>query len=373
MTATASQTTDRPSGVGRHLVVGPGPIDTDVHEMMPSAQVDELVPYLPPQWARYVTEFGFKGYSGAVPWSRSPTRNRAEWLVGGAAMGSNPLKTAEDIFDKMGISVGILNNAYHVPAAMPGAYELAAALAHAYNDYLAENWLAKDARFAGSVYVVPDDAEEAAREIDRVGGHPQIVQVLLPVVVDRQLGHRRYRPIFEAAVRNDLVIAYHHVLDTKCAFGYPNYFSEWHTTALPDAMMCQVASLLFNGLFDSFPSLKVCCLESGFSWMPGLMFRADRQRLQFRDEVPWVKRKPSELLRDHVRLATQPMEDFTSRQLLQVIDLMGSEEMIMFSSDYPHHDADVPARALPAGIPDSLQTKIMRENALATYPKLKAM
>jgi predicted TIM-barrel fold metal-dependent hydrolase len=85
-----------------------------------------------------------------------------------------------------------------------------------------------------------------------------------------------------------------------------------------------------------------------------------------------VKRKPSEIFREHVRLATQPMEDHNARQLMAVIELMGSDEMIMFSSDYPHYDTDLPARTLPAGLPKGVRDKIMRGNALATYAKLKA-
>ena len=348
-----------------------GPIDTDVHDMLPSGRVDELIPYLQPNWARYVRDCQFQGPPNYLPWPRAPARVRAEWQIDGAPQGSNPAKVVTDLFDGMGVGAAVLCNPSMHLSSMRGAFELAAALATAYNDYSIEHWLEKDTRFLGSVYVVAQYPEDAAREIDRVGGHPQIVQVFLPVVSDRQYGQRQYWPIYEAAVRNDLVIGMHHGQDVSGVFGFPNYFSEWHTTVLPAAMAAQVASMLFNGVFDHFPTLKVCCLEAGFSWMPSLMSRADHQRLQFREEIPWMKRKPSEHLREHVRLATQPMENFNAKQFLQIIDLLDSEEMLMFSSDYPHYDADLPARSLPAGLPNGLREKIMRDNALATYPKLR--
>ena len=348
-----------------------GPIDTDVHEILPSGRIDELIPYLPDHWKRYVTDFGFSGPPNPLPWTRAPARVRAEWQIAGAAQGSDPDKFIADLFDGLGVAAGILNNVAMSVSAMRGAFELAAAVATAYNDYSIEHWLEKDPRLFGSVYVVAQDPAQAAREIDRVGSHPKIVQVFLPIVSDRQYGQRQYWPIYDAAVRNDLVIAFHHGSDLTGVFGFPNYFSEWHTTVLPAAVSAQIGSLLFNGVFDRYPTLKVCCLESGFGWMPSLMFRADHQRRQFREEIPWVKHKPSELLREHVRMATQPMEDYDARQLMQVMDLMGSEDMIMFSSDYPHYDADLPARSLPSGLSHNVRDKIMRENALMTYPKLK--
>jgi predicted TIM-barrel fold metal-dependent hydrolase len=341
--------------------------------MLPSGRVDELLPYLSPYWARYVRSSGFQGPPNHLPWYRAPARLRAEWQIEGAVQGSDPKKAAADLFDGLGVSAALLCNPSMHVSSMRGAFELAAAIGTAYNDYSIEHWLDKDPRFFGSVYVVAHHPEEAAREIDRVGAHPQIVQVFLPVVSDRQYGQRQYWPIYEAAVRNDLVIGMHHGQDVTGVLGYPNYFSEWHTTVLPAAMAAQIASMLFNGVFDRFPTLKVCCLEAGFSWMPSLMSRADHQRLQFREEIPWVKRKPSEHLRQHVRLATQPMEHFSGSEFMKLVDLFGSEDMLMFSSDYPHYDSDSPARALPAGLPQGLRQKIMRDNALATYPKLKGV
>src|SRR5690242_8777019 len=87
-----------------------GPIDTDVHEMLPSGRVDELIPYLPSNWARYVRDSQFQGPPNYLPWPRAPARLRAEWQIEGAPAGSDPIKAAGDLFDGLGVAAAVLCN-----------------------------------------------------------------------------------------------------------------------------------------------------------------------------------------------------------------------------------------------------------------------
>ena len=135
-----------------------------------------------------------------------------------------------DLIEGMGVTTPILSGLFR-GSRVEHDYELMVALASAYNDWLIEEWLDKDSQMYGSVQVIAHQPELAAREIDRVGAHPQMVQVLLPTVENRQYGDPMYRPIYEAALRNDLVIAMHHSADTACVLGFPRYFIEWHTLA----------------------------------------------------------------------------------------------------------------------------------------------
>jgi predicted TIM-barrel fold metal-dependent hydrolase len=169
-----------------------------------------------------------------------------------------------------------------------------------------------------------------------------------------------------------LVLGLHHAYGTRTVFGYPRQHIEWKSLAPSHGMMAQLSSLIFNGVFDEFSELKVVAMEAGFTWLPYFMSRLDQQYIGFRDQVPWVKRKPSDHLREHVLLTTQPMEFLTGRQFMNLIDDIESDSMIAFSSDYPHYDSDVVSEALPAGVPEDLRLKIMGGNAAATYPKLAA-
>jgi predicted TIM-barrel fold metal-dependent hydrolase len=80
-----------------------------------------------------------------------------------------------------------------------------------------------------------------------------------------------------------------------------------------------------------------------------------------------VKRRPSEYLKDHVRLTSQPIEQpDDDRKLLTMLELMDAENLLMFSSDYPHWDFDSPAHALPK-LPENVHRRIFETNARAWY------
>lgn len=130
----------------------------------------------------------------------------------------------------------------------------------------------------------------------------------------------------------------------------------------------QVISLIVEGVFDKFPELRVALIESGVTWLPSLMWRLDKEWKGLRREVPWVKRLPSQYIRDHIRLTTQPLDAPPDLQhVQQIIEQLGSDELLMFATDYPHWHFDAPGEAFPAGLPASLERKIKFENARAFY------
>jgi predicted TIM-barrel fold metal-dependent hydrolase len=211
------------------------------------------------------------------------------------------------------------------------------------------------------------------REIERLGSHPKMVQVMMYIGPAREtaFGEPQYHPIYEAAVRHNLVLSIHHSENSPTALGFHRYFIEWHTL-VPQVFMSEMTSLIFNGVFDKYPELKVLMVEGGFSYVPHLMWKADQQYRELRIEVPWVKRLPSDIIRSNFCFSTQPIEEFTAEQLDQIINQMGSDELICFSTDYPHWDYDSPTEALPADMSEDLKRKIFSENARNIYQKLPA-
>ena len=346
-------------------------VDADVHEAMPNS--DTLLPYLAPEWHNFVRPH-FRSLPTGMPFEPPNQRAfRREWEREGASAYGNSAYSVDILRDDLltgeGVSVAILNGFVHF-SAQQGWYEQAAAMAAAYNDWQIEQWLEKEPRLRGSVHVVAHDPQQAAREIDRVGSHPQVVQVFLPGVNDRQYGDPMYHPIYEAAVRNDLALALHFSTSALTALGWMRYFVEWHALAPQQVTAPQIASLVFNGVFDRFPTLKVSVLEAGVMWVPWLMRRLDMYYKEFRVEVPWVKRLPSKHIRDNVRFTTQPMEAQTPGELTTLIEQLGSDRMLMFSTDYPHWDADSADAVLPRSLPEELRRRIRWQNAVETYPKL---
>jgi uncharacterized protein len=347
--------------------VGEPVIDVDVHEMLTS--VSELAPYLAEPWRSRITmPDGWQGLPG-FPYSYPQVGGLARAdavLESGAPAGSSYERLREQVLDAYPIERAILTSLFH-PTDISVQPEFAVAMASAYNDWLIETWLSRDERLLGSIAVAAQCPDAAAREIDRVGPHPRIVQVMLPAGSRDVLGRAFYTPLFEAAVRHDLAVAFHQTNDTHTAVGLPPYYIEWHT-AIPQVWQSQLIGLVFNGMFDRLPDLRVAMIEGGWTWLPSLLWRLDLNYRSLRREVPWVKRMPSEYVRENVAFSSQPMEyPDDPRDLYRMFEMVGTDRFLMFATDYPHWDFDAPDRAIPHTFPADVRRRILYDNAVDFY------
>ena len=131
-------------------------------------------------------------------------------------------------------------------------------------------------------------------------------------------------------------------------------------------------SLIYEGVFGKFPGLKAVLMESGVTWLPAWMWRANKTWRGVRAEVPWLEKSPAEYAREHVRVTCQPFDaPPTAAMLRKIIEEIDCEDMLLFSTDYPHWHFDG-NDALPDGLPEHLIQKILVGNAMKTYPRLSA-
>jgi len=342
-------------------------IDTDVHER---AELPALVPYLEPMWQKYITDFGWVPERN-LPYAQFAAGglDRADAkLPDGRPGGSDLGLLRKQLLDEYDIDYAILTGWLDASALHPGWPEFKTALMTAYNTWQIEHWLEKDQRLLGSIHVNAHDPQGAAREIDRLADHPRMAQAIL-YISDKPYGDPFFLPVFEAAARNNLPVGFHHSENSPTAFGYHRYFVEWHTL-VPQVFMSTIISLIFNGVLDKFPELKIIMIEGGFTWAPHLMSRADQQFKQLHSEVPWVKRMPSQIIRDQVRFATQPTEEMTLERFMQLIEWVESEELFCFSTDYPHGDSKYPEAVdhfLKLPIANEDKRNILWDNCAAYY------
>ncbi len=350
-----------------------GLIDADLHCAVPG--VEALFPYLPSYWVDHVRGSVFKGPSetyyppnapvAARPGSRPP----AEPGAGTApSPGSRLDLLVEQALEPLGVERAVLSCLY----AIDGLHnpEAAAAFASAVNDWLIAEWLEREPRLRGSIVVPVQLPELAAREIDRVAAHPGFVQVLLPVRTEHPLGSRLFRPLWEAIARHDLVAGIHYggvPGNPPFPSGWPSYFLEEYA-GMAQVFQSQLTSIISEGVFDLYPNLRLALLESGFTWLPAFMWRFDKEWRNLRFLVPWVKRAPSEYMREHVRLSVLPLDAPPDpADLVRTIDQLGSDEMLLFATDYPHRHAADPLAALLPHLEAGLARRIASENARALY------
>ncbi len=337
-------------------------IDCDVH--VPEPEVEALYPHLPTHWVENVRQTAFKG-ARASYYPPSMVTDPA-FARGSEESSLDALR--RHVLDRDGVELAILNCLYAIDSLHNP--EAAVDFARAANDWIIEQWLERDHRLRASMVVPVQLPEEAAREIDRVGGHPGFVQVLLPVRTEHPLGSRINRPLWAAIDRHHLVAGIHFggvPGNPPFPSGWPSHYFEEHA-GMAQVAQSQLCSIVSEGVFDLFPQMRVTLSECGFTWLPAFMWRFDKEWRNLRRLVPWVKRAPSEYLRQHVRLTIQPLDaPPTTRLLLEVVDQIGSEDMLLFASDYPHRHASDPAEQLLARLPEGLARKVGDENARAWY------
>lgn len=337
-------------------------IDSAISIDVPS--VRSLFPYLSDWWRDYITESGFTGPEATALFP--PTTALGAPTAGG--LPDAPVAALRPHLDSWGATHGILYPRYGVT--ILHNEDLAAALSGAVNDWQREVWLAGDARLRGSIVVPAQNTAQAVAEIDRLGAEPGFVQVALPVRSEAPYGKRRFWPIFEAAVRHELPVAIYAggaAGTPSTPVGRPSYAVEEYV-AYAQAFAAQLISLIAEGVFTSFPDLRVVLAGSGCTWLPSLLWRFDKNWKGLRREVPWLTRPPSHYLRAQVRLTIAPFDGpRDAAHLVRFHEYCGSDELLLLSSDFPYGDPTAPGTLLPAGLPEKMRAGIADGHARALY------
>ncbi|HEX6509836.1 MAG TPA: amidohydrolase family protein [Chloroflexota bacterium] len=354
-------------------------IDADVHHNWKSAR--DIVERLPRRWRDYAMG---PGKNGALPISPTPrgiqhpggTNKRLDTFP---ACGGPPASDYEtlraQLLEAHNVERCVLVFENELMPAIDNPY-FAHALIEAAHDWNRDTWLSENDDRLYSVVMVPTQLpEKAAGEIRRVGRNPKIVAALLSFNgLHRPYGDPMYRPIFEAAQELDLPVVMH----ATGAEGYGGVLPsnaggravtrlEGHTL-LHMSTIQHVTSLVLGGVFEQFPRLKFVAIEAGTAWLPWLAWKLDAHYDILRRESEWVKRPPSEYLREHVLLTTQPLEMSPEpEQLQQLYEAFGGmDDLLCFATDYPHWDADT-SGFIRRRLPPDWHRKVFYENALGAF------
>ena len=352
-------------------------IDTDVHPTM--LPTDEAVAqHLSRRWQDYLAMIGIRDYSTerTIPPQRKFT-HRTDAVDESGRPATIPSFTRHQLLDGFDMSGAVLNDTQGIMFLKGNGNfpaQLMMELCRAYNDAHRELWMADDPRFYASINVPVEDPAAAVAEITRCRegelGH-RYVQVMVESRTDYPIGNPKYWPIFEACEHYGIPLGIHTSPGRRMtASGGINYYYEWHCgIALRNYTMAP--SLIFEGVFDQFPALKIAMIEQGWAWAVPFAWRMDASWRTLREEVSHLQRKPSEYLREHFWFGSQPMvEPERKKEFKHVIgqfeDFFGPEHL-MFSSDYPHWDFDSPYEAISSSISIENRRKILGENASDLY------
>lgn len=349
-----------------------GIVDCDVHPIQRSPA--DLYPYMTKRWREHYETFGpsiRQGLSAMQVFPRmmaAGQRADAYPANGGPPGCDLDLMIAQHL-DPAGVEWGML-----VSLSKGGMEErnpgFAQALSHAVNDWQIEDWVRKEPRLRAGIVVPQEDAAFAQNEIELRAREEAFRQIIISPRSAEPLGRRRYWPIYAAAQAAGLPIGIHPAAfnggSPSTGGGWPTYYMQEHY-AFCTGVAGNISSMIFEGVFEEFPRLKIALIESGFTWIPAMGWRMDRQWERMRAEVPHVKRPPSEYIREHFWFATQPMEEPENPDhLVEMIEWVGWDRLL-FSTDYPHWDYDDPRHCIRFTMTETQRAMLFRDNAKALY------
>lgn len=269
--------------------------------------------------------------------------------------------------DKETIDTSVLfpTSAFHMSRLSEKDY--AAAYCRAYNNWIAEH-CKESPRLKGVAIVpfqnVPAAVAEANRAITKLG----LVGIAIASFgMKEHLGKPEFWPIYEELQRLNVPLLVHNSRQGPAGEIRFDTFLFKHTIGRPIETLIDCAALMYGGVPEKFPDLRIAFLECGAGWVPYWMDRMDEEWEKRQSEAPLLKAKPSEYMtRGNWFFAAEPEET----TLPYVIDRVG-EKVILFASDYPHWDGNFPYMVSTLkdrkDISESEKQKILCENALRLY------
>ncbi len=273
--------------------------------------------------------------------------------------------------DEDGIDVMVLYPTSGLGIGLIAEERLASAVAKAYNTWLHEFCQADPARLKLVALLPPHDPHEAAEEIERAATQLGAVAVMLPTHVPLRpdFGHRYWDPLYAAAERHDLAVAFHHKsVHGELTDQRHHSFITVHTIGHPVEQMISLTSVIMGGVVERFPRLRFAFLEGGVGWVPFWMDRMDEEyekRGAF--EAPELTKEPSEYVRSGRIFFGVECGEKTIPDAVR----WGLEDTLLYSSDYPHWDGDWPGTVRRVrgrdDMSETVKRKMLYENAARFY------
>ncbi len=285
--------------------------------------------------------------------------------------GLDPHEHVKDM-DVDGVAAGLLYPSQGLTLFRVPATDVLSASFRAYNDYLAEFCRPYPDRLKGIAMINLDAVADGVEELQRAAGLG-LAGAMISVNPILPYSHSAYDPFWAAAQDLDMPLSLHvgtsrwkPGMDTggvvlQNPVDFPN--REY------DPRQC-INGMVFAGVFQRYPKLKVGVVEFEVSWAPYFMSRMDNfyqeravgvQGGRFKDDM-----LPSDFFRRNVFLGFQ--EDALGMQLRHFIGV----ENLLWGSDYPHAESTFPKsreilEEIFKDVPDDEKALIAGENTARLY------
>jgi hypothetical protein len=293
------------------------------------------------------------------PWDSS--------MYGKLGMRVHDVPTRLRDMDTEGIDISVLFPTRGFAVTMLPEKDYAAAFCRAYNEWVA-SICAESPRLKAVALVPFQDVDAAVQEIERAITRLGLAGIAVASFgLKEHLGQPLFWPIYEQLQKLNTPLLVHNSRQGPAGEIRFDTFLFRHTIGRPFETLLDCAALMYGGVPEKFPRLKIAFLECGCGWVPYWMDRMDEEWEKRQAEAPLLKKKPSQyIIEGHWYYATEPEET----TLPYVMERIG-EDRILFASDYPHWDGNFPHMTSTLkrrkDITDRQKDKILRANAAELY------
>lgn len=335
---TARKKRKAPAKIRRHG----GPLVVDFHTHIMVAEIADIVQKKRPEKSpEYQLIEGYR--RGAKHHRVKHPRPGADWLQARYAD-----------MDSLGMDIHVISG--HVAQFCYWADgKLGLEVARLGNDRLAEMVAGDPHRFIGLGMVPLQDVGRAVRELDRMVNKLGLKGVEIGTHIDGiELGDKKLGRFWAKAEALDIPVFVH-----PAGFVHPRFVKHllWNSLGQPIEEALAISSLIYEGIMDRYPKLKVCIAHGG-GFLPFYTGRADRN-FQDKPYAYTIKRSPSEYLRGFSYDTA-----FYNRDMLEFLVQKVGPSRILMGADYPIGEDDPVAFVRKAkGLSKRAQNMILGGNA----------
>jgi predicted TIM-barrel fold metal-dependent hydrolase len=221
--------------------------------------------------------------------------------------------------------------------------EMEVDLCWGYNRWVTEKVLPESGGRLYSMLCLPfSDPDESLRQVEKFGDCKGVGGFMITTVRHNAVNDNCYMKLYRAIEERGLCLSFHSGFNWgDQVFRACNRFLSVHALGFSFYNILHCTNWVINGMGERFPKLPVIWVESGVAWIPFLMQRLDHEYMLRTSDCPLLKKKPSDYMRD-MYYSTQPIEVQDLEAMKVTFRMMNAETQLLYSSDYPHWDFDLP-------------------------------
>ena len=246
--------------------------------------------------------------------------------------------------DAMGVDVICLFPTPMLTLATAPRPDVEVALARAYNRWLCDKVLPHETRIRSMLYLPFNQPEACVKMVEDFADKTGVIGFMVTAPHQRGVFDNCYMKLYAMLEERGLPLAFHGGFSwQEQSFSLSNRFIVVHALGFTFFNMLHLSNWVMNALPERFPKLKVIWIESGLAWVPFLIQRLDNEYMMRSSEAPGLKKKPSDYIRE-MYFTTQPMEMVDNLDALELtFRMLKADTQLLYSSDYPHWDMDLPS------------------------------